>query len=104
MAKHHLIYWYRTHPEVAAAWLYHVRDRDLELGDGIPIGTIIQGTYGFAMAEHAVAGLRGRAVAFHPTRHCRWQERELPCMVHPNLSTGPNPSRSCARSTTSWRN
>lgn len=88
MARHHLIYWYRTNKDVAAASLWHLRDRDVEPGGGIARGTIVQGHYGFAVAECDVPDLSARSVTFHPTRRCRWQERELDCMVHPNLPAG----------------
>lgn len=88
MARHHQIYWYRQNEHVAAAALWHVRDQDLAPGGGIARGTIVQGHYGFAIAECEVPGLSGRIVAFHATHRCRWQERELACMVHPNLPAG----------------
>lgn len=83
MPRHHLIYWYRTNKAVATASLWHLRDRDVEPGGGI-----VQGHYGFAVAECDGPSLSARCATLHPTRRCRWQERELDCMVHPNLPAG----------------
>jgi len=89
MAEHYLIYWYRQNKNVAAASLWPLWDRDVELGDRIARGSILQEHYGFAVAEYDVPNLSARSATFHPTRHCRWQKRELDCMVHPNLPAGP---------------
>jgi hypothetical protein len=88
MARHHQIYWYRENKDVAAAALWHVRDQDLTTGGGIARGAIVQGHYGVAVAECDVPALSGCIVAFQATRRCRWQERELACMVHPQLPGG----------------
>lgn len=89
MPKKHSIYWYRTHPAVAKAFLYHCRDRDLREGDGIPQGSIVQGVGGFAVAESSVPNLTGSIIpTFQPNRQCEWMGFTLPCMAHPQAPTG----------------
>lgn len=89
MAKKHSIYWYRTHPAVATAFLYHCRDRDLRDGSGIPQGSIVQGVGGFAVAESVVPGLTGSIIpTFQPNRQCEWMGFTLQCMAHPQAPTG----------------
>ena len=89
MAKKHEVYWYQTHPAVAAAFLYHCRDRDLRDGSGIPQNSIVQGAEGFVVAESDVPGLTGSIISeFRPNRQCEWNGFTLRCMAHPQTPTG----------------
>lgn len=89
MAKKHEVYWYKTNPAVAAAFLCHCRDRDLRAGPGIPAGSIVQGIEGFAIAEADVPGLTGSVItAFRPNRQCEWAGFTLRCMAHPQIPEG----------------
>lgn len=86
MPKKYSHYWYRTHPEVAKAFLYNCRDRDLCEGSGLPAGNIVQGSLGYVITESAVPNLAigptGSIISdFLPTHRCEWMEFTLPCMT-----------------------
>lgn len=80
--------WYRTNPDVEAAFLYNCRRRDLVDGHGIPKGTIVEGKNGLVVAEAAVPKVTGKIVAFSPNRRCHWQDMELSCMTNPAAPAG----------------
>ena len=89
MPKKFATYWYLDNPEVAAAGLFNCRDRDLRAGLGIPVGAIVQGEVGFAVAHKDVTGLTGNIIStFRPGRQCEWQKFILPCMVDPRVPAG----------------
>ena len=89
MAKKYDIYWYQSDRSVAAAFLYHCRDRDLRDGPGISAGSIVQGVGGFAVAEVDVPNLTGSVIpSFYPNRQCEWSGFTLHCMVHPQTPAG----------------
>ncbi|MFT5470705.1 MAG: hypothetical protein ACI8UO_005836 [Verrucomicrobiales bacterium] len=85
MGRKHEIYWYQESKAIAAAFLYNVRDGDLQVGGSIEKGEIIAGCIGFTVAERNVVGYSGRCVSFEPNRRCMWQGVELRCMAHPDI-------------------
>ena len=85
MAKKFKTYWYQEGAEFKQAFLYNLRDSDVQEGGRIARGMIIQGTVGFVAAESEVFGWTGKAVAFQANRRCEWHGFELPCMASPNI-------------------
>jgi hypothetical protein len=88
MPKKFKIYWYQEGPEFKKAFLYNLRDNDVQEGGRIPQGAIVQGSVGFVAAEAEVFGWTGKVVAFSANRRCTWHDFELPCMASPSLPTG----------------
>lgn len=83
MAKKYTTYWYQEGPEFKQAFLYNLRDNDVQKGGSIEQGEIVQGAEGLIAAETTVFGWTGRILPFKPNRRCEWQGLELPCMTQP---------------------
>lgn len=92
MAKKFSVYWYKEGPEFIAAFLYNLRDDDVQEGGRIGKGVIVQGAVGFVAAECEVFGWTGKSVAFNAHRRCHWHDFELPCMASPALPAGNVPA------------
>lgn len=88
MAKKFSIYWYNEGPEFKQAFLYNLRDNDVQEGGKIPRGAIVQGSVGFVAAEVEVFGWTGKVIPFAANRRCMWHNFELPCMAAPALPGG----------------
>ncbi|PWU21782.1 MAG: hypothetical protein C5B50_01095 [Verrucomicrobia bacterium] len=88
MSQKFSIYWYQQGPEFKQAFLYNLRDNDVQQGGKIPLGAIIQGSVGLVAAEAEVFGWTGKLVPFNANRRCEWQGYELPCMASPALPAG----------------
>jgi hypothetical protein len=84
MAKKFSIYWYQEGPEFKKAFLYNLRDNDVQQGGKIEQGEIVAGAVGLVAAEAVAFGWTGRTVPFQPNRRCEWQGFELPCMTLPS--------------------
>jgi hypothetical protein len=92
MPKKFEIYWYNEAPELKPAFLFNLRDNDIQKGGKIVVGEIIEGAVGYVAAQETVMFWTGRVVPFSPNRRCEWQGFELRCMVHPNTPTGKVPA------------
>lgn len=92
MAKKFSIYWYKEGPEFTQAFLYNLRDNDVQEGGRIAKGAIVQGAVGFVAAESEVFGWTGKTVAFNANRRCQWHDFELPCMASAELPAGRVPA------------
>jgi hypothetical protein len=92
MARKHSIYWYDEGPEFKQAFLYNLRDDDVQEGGRIPKGAITNGAAGLVAAEAEVFGWTAKTMAFNPNRRCEWNGFELPCMTLPNVPAGRVPS------------
>jgi len=92
MAKKFSIYWYQEGPEFKKAFLYNLRDNDVQQGGQIEQGEIAVGAVGLVAAEATVFGWTGRVVSFQPNRRCEWQGFELPCMTLPSAPTSKVPA------------
>ena len=88
MPKKFSIYWYKEGPEFKQAFLYNLRDNDVQEGGRIAKGAIVQGAVGLVAAEVEVFGWTGNALPFNPNRRCDWHDFELPCMASPRLPAG----------------
>jgi hypothetical protein len=89
MAKKFSVYWYQEDDQFRRAFLYHCRDGDITIGGSIPKGAVVQGLFGFCVAEAEVVGFSGRVVPFIPNRRCEWQGLELRCQCHPGAPVSP---------------
>lgn len=89
MAKKFSTYWYQEGPEFKQAFLYNLRDNDVQSGGKIEQGEIALGAVGLVAAESTVVG---RTAAVVPNRRCEWQGFELPCMTLPSLPAGKVPA------------
>ena len=81
-------YWYNEGLEFRAAFLYNLRDGDVQRGGSISKGTITVGQVGFVAAEADVFGWTVKTCDFKASRRCEWQGFELPCMAHPSIPPG----------------
>ena len=81
MPKKFSTYWYQEGPEFKQAFLYNLRDNDVQVGGKIAEGAIVQGAVGLVAAQCEVFGWTGKTVAFNANRRCEWQGFELPCMA-----------------------
>lgn len=87
MTRKHSKYLYNI-PEIRSASLCNLRDQEAQKGGQISGGDVTTGSVGFAVAENDVVGWTAKTVPFRPTRRCKWQGFELPCMVHPRTPPG----------------
>ena len=96
MAKAFSIYWYQEGPEFKQAFLYNLRDNDVQSGGRIAKGAITAGAVGFVAAECEIGARSVKTLPFKPNRRCEWQGFELPCMTSPALPAG-RPTASALR-------
>jgi len=85
MPKKYNTYWYQEGPEFKQAFLYNLRDNDIQSGGKIVQGEIVLGAVGLVVAESTAVGWTGKTLPFNPNRRCEWQGFELPCMTSPSL-------------------
>jgi hypothetical protein len=94
MPKKYSTYWYQEGPEFKQAFLYNLRDNDVQSGGMIEQGAIVLGAVGLVAAESTVVGRTGKILPFSANRRCEWQGFELPCMTLPTLPAGKVPASS----------